>query len=265
MNHSFNTKVAKEYGIEEAILLENIFFWCLKNEKNNKNYFNGQYWTYNSVKAFSEMFDYMTPKKIASALKKLEDDELIATGCYNANKYDRTKWYAITDKGKCILQNGQMENPEKKNQDLPELANELSQNGKIIITDINIDKKQTDINTDKDVSTSEVKEYPKEAEELTTYLYSECQKNDTHFKRTEKQLKAWISDFEKLHRIDGREWTEITAVLKWAKQSDFWKPNILSASKFRQKYEMLYSQMQSDYKRKGKVFMKNDVYTGGDW
>lgn len=153
-------------------------------------------------------------------------------------------------------------------QSLQGVVNKVAEGSKQSLHNNIINNISNNINDNTPIPESESenkKEYPKEAEELTTYLYSECQKNDTHFKRTEKQLNAWISDFEKLHRIDGREWTEITAVLKWAKQSDFWKPNILSASKFRQKYEMLYSQMQSDYKRKGKVFMKNDVYTGGDW
>ena len=28
MNHSFDIDIAKEYGLNEAIILNNIFFWC---------------------------------------------------------------------------------------------------------------------------------------------------------------------------------------------------------------------------------------------
>lgn len=103
---------------------------------------------------------------------------------------------------------------------------------------------------------------PPEAKELAMYLYHECQKNDSHFVRTEQQLTTWANDIDKLHRIDKRDWIEIKAVLSWAKNNDFWKSNILSGKKFRDKYEMLFSQMKSKSKT---VFMKNDVYKGDAW
>ena len=103
MNHSFNVQIAKDYGIEEAILLENIFFWCEKNRANRK-LINGKPWTYNSVKAFNELFCYMSPSKISRALANLEKNGLIETGNFNKNPYDRTKWYCITEKAKQIFQ-----------------------------------------------------------------------------------------------------------------------------------------------------------------
>ena len=33
--HSFNIDIAKEYGILEAVLLNNIYFWVEKNANNN--------------------------------------------------------------------------------------------------------------------------------------------------------------------------------------------------------------------------------------
>ena len=129
MNHHFNTDVAEKYGIEEAILFENIYYWCIKNKANNHNFFDGNYWTYNSVKAFSDMFKYMNPKKITAALKNLEESGLITSGCYNENKYDRTKWYAITDFGYSIYQNREMDNPKTENRN--------TNNGQMIVTDIN--------------------------------------------------------------------------------------------------------------------------------
>ena len=94
MNHSFNTTVAKEYGLEEAILLENIYFWCKKNESNGK-LINGKPWTYNSVRAFNQLFDYISPSKITRALKNLETNGLIEVSNFNSNSYDRTKWYCV--------------------------------------------------------------------------------------------------------------------------------------------------------------------------
>ena len=72
MNHSFNVELAIKYGIEEAILIENFAFWIKKNAANNKNYINGEYWTYNSAKALEELFPYMNLKKVQRTLLRLE-------------------------------------------------------------------------------------------------------------------------------------------------------------------------------------------------
>jgi hypothetical protein len=42
----------------------------------------------------------------------LIDDGLVITGNYNKVAYDRTLWYALTQKGKCILHFDGMENTE---------------------------------------------------------------------------------------------------------------------------------------------------------
>lgn len=116
MNHSFDVDIATQYGILEAILLDSINYWSLKNEANKKNYFDGNYWTYNSTRAFSELFPYASQKKIQTALKKLIKEGLIVTGNYNKNAYDRTLWYALTEKGKYITRKGKMEFQKKENE-----------------------------------------------------------------------------------------------------------------------------------------------------
>ena len=133
MQHSFNVELAKEYGILEAVLLNHLWFWIKKNKANNDNYFDGNYWTYNSKKAFSELFPYASERQIDYALKKLIDCGLVITGNYNKSSYDRTLWYAITKVGYSILQNCEMETTKL-----------LNGNDKIVqpIPDIN-----TDINT----------------------------------------------------------------------------------------------------------------------
>lgn len=123
MAHFFDEDIAVVYGVNAAIIIQNIFFWVEKNRMNNKNFFDGTYWTYNSIRAFEEMFPYMSAKQIRSTLKKLEDEGLIVTGNYNDTAYDRTKWYAMTDKGnalfkkgKSILPKGQINGDERANQ-----------------------------------------------------------------------------------------------------------------------------------------------------
>ena len=99
MNHFFNTGIAKKYGIKEAILFENLVHWVKLNKANRRNFVNGKYWTYNSVKSFQEAFDYMSAREISNALNRLEAKGLIESGCFNDNRCDRTKWYTISDFG----------------------------------------------------------------------------------------------------------------------------------------------------------------------
>lgn len=115
MEHSFNVDVAIKYGIEEAILLNHIYFWIEKNKANDKHFHDGKYWTYNTKKAFSKLFPYMTPRKIDYALNNLIEKGLIITAYYNEKPTDRTLWYSLTKMGYCILQNCEMENTKLEN------------------------------------------------------------------------------------------------------------------------------------------------------
>lgn len=115
MNHTFNIEVAQKYGVDESIMLENIAFWVNKNKANKKHFYDNEYWTYNSTRAFTELFPYWTEKQIQRILKSLENQGLLKTGNYNKVAYDRTKWYGLTEKSKSIYSNGKMEILEKEN------------------------------------------------------------------------------------------------------------------------------------------------------
>lgn len=133
MQHSFDVDIAKEYGILEAILLNHLWFWIKKNEANETNYYDDNYWTYNSTRAFNELFPYVSQRQIQNALNHLKEEEIILTGNYNKSAYDRTLWYAFSKKGKCIMQKCKMEDAEK--------GNGLCENGKPI-PDINTNENQ---------------------------------------------------------------------------------------------------------------------------
>ena len=99
MQHSFDVEIATKYGIAEAILLNNLYFWIKHNSANETNYYDGMYWIIMSVKEYKELLPYFGEKKIKNALSNLENEELIVTGNYNKLPFDKTKWYAITEKG----------------------------------------------------------------------------------------------------------------------------------------------------------------------
>ena len=139
MQHSFDIDIAKEYGILEAILLNNMWFWVERNKANETNFYDGHYWTFNSTKAYTELFPYVTQRQIQNALKHLRDEDILQVGNYNKLTYDRTLWYAFTEKGKCIMQKCKM--------DCVKMSNALCNNVQPI-PDINTDNKTSYINTD---------------------------------------------------------------------------------------------------------------------
>ena len=112
--HSFNLRIASKYGVNCAVILQNLLFWTEHNKANNTHFHDGYYWTYNSNQAFAKQFQYITPKQIRYALEKLKAEGLILTARYkedNIDSRDRTLWYAVTQKA-IDLMNGKEEADE---------------------------------------------------------------------------------------------------------------------------------------------------------
>ena len=105
MTHHFKVALAKEFGIESAVLIDEFRFQISRNKANEKNFYDGRYWTYNSQKAYTEIFPYLSVGQIKRAISSLIDKGILLKGNYNANQYDRTNWYAFSDKGLSIVQN----------------------------------------------------------------------------------------------------------------------------------------------------------------
>lgn len=146
MSHCFEPEIAVKYGVNAAILFYNISYWVEYNQANDKNYFDGEYWTFSSIKAFKELFPYLSEKQIRAALQKLIDNDIIKTGTYNKLAYDRTKWYTITEKGKSILPICQMDFTERANENVQKVQMKVDKRDKpipYINTNIN-----PNINTD---------------------------------------------------------------------------------------------------------------------
>lgn len=122
MNHSFDVGIATRYGVYEAIFIENIRFWVLKNKANNKHFHKGKYWTYNSAKAYSVLFPYWSRQQVERIIQKLKLAGAIEVDNFNSNPYDRTNWYTLND----------------------EMLSSNSRNGNIKIDE----SSNTDINTD---------------------------------------------------------------------------------------------------------------------
>lgn len=145
--HYFSIEIAKEVGVNAAVVFQNLHFWIQHNEEKQINYHDGKYWTYNSVETMKTVLPYMTANQIRLALQKLKEAELIETGNYNKMKYDKTAWYSVGEKAKILL--------EKDNSISEKSQTESTKNNLAIgnfqkpIPDINPRYKNKNINPDR--------------------------------------------------------------------------------------------------------------------
>lgn len=68
--------------------------------------------------------------------------------------------------------------------------------------------------------------------------------------RTEAEKRKWAVHIERMQRLDGLSTEQIRDTLVWAMQDGFWRTNIRSTGKFREKFQTLY--LQSKRKSGGK-------------
>ena len=161
-DHLLSVEVAVDFGVNAALIFHNIANWCEHNRANRKHFFDGRYWTYNSISAFSEIYPYFTEKQIRNAIDKLIEGGLIVKGNYNKLAFDKTTWYALTDKGEAYRSRrangcdgeGERICPECQT-DSPEKSNGFASEGEAIPCVNTFDKRTIGKPTDIDIEAEE--------------------------------------------------------------------------------------------------------------
>lgn len=88
--------LAQKIGLNEAIVIQQLHYWIMQNKRQNKNFYDGRYWTFNSFENWhKDTFYFWGLNTIKRTFKKLENEGLLIIGNYNKKGYDRTKWYSI--------------------------------------------------------------------------------------------------------------------------------------------------------------------------
>ena len=117
MYYSFDVNAAARYGVEEAVLLEHIRFWCEKNEANPDCQQEGRCWMYASAARLAEHFPFWSVPKIRRLLKSLVRQGALLEGRFGRFAFDRTLWYAVSESASSMFQNRHLQkaNPEHSN------------------------------------------------------------------------------------------------------------------------------------------------------
>lgn len=91
----------------------------------------------------------------------------------------------------------------------------------------------------------------KEATMLAALLKAEILRNRCDFTTTQAQDRKWVASADRMLRIDKRNPEEATELIRWAQRDEFWKGNILSMNKFREKFVQLA--LKAEGRTNGKV------------
>lgn len=245
MHFMFNGEVAEIYGTNEAVFIQNLFFWTEKNRANGRHFYDGRYWTYSSMDAFTELFPFLTKKQIRGVITRLSNAGAIHIGNFNKKGFDRTQWYSLSDD---VLE---MLSDTKGHSHVTGRALPSAPEG-TPIPDIYTDSKPYIRDSSSEVATAPADKVKVSFErdsrpyKCALYLAGQISERIPGKRYAEATLQSWAKDFDRVNRLDGHSWDDIGTVLTFSQNDSFWQGNILSGAKFRKQYDQLYLKMQKE-------------------
>ena len=223
MNFSFDGDFAKEHGVNEAIMYQYFSYWIAKNKANDKHFYDGYTWTYNSQKALTELFPFWNRAKIQRIISSLEKQGLLIKGNYNQLAYDRTTWYALPKFEQSVVQNQTV--------NCSDLNNERFKNEQPIPINYQLTKQLTNKDIKDIVEHSPTEPVP--YQEVVEYLNQKTGKNFKHTSKvTQRHIRArlaegfTVSDFKQVIDKKCSDW------LRDQKMKEYLRPETLFGTKF---------------------------------
>ncbi len=80
---------------------------------------------------------------------------------------------------------------------------------------------------------------------LAKFLENNITENNPKFPQSESQRQRWAKDFDLMIRRDKIDADDIAEVIEWCQRDNFWRSNILSGKKLREKYQQLRMKIES--------------------
>ena len=105
----------------------------------------------------------------------------------------------------------------------------------------------------KDKYSEDSKEY-----KLSILLRDLILRRDENSRCKNADMQKWSKEIDLLHRKDNRSYENIEKIIRWCQQDTFWKANILSTHKLREKFDSLYQKAFCENKSYNRNNFKND-------
>jgi len=98
---------------------------------------------------------------------------------------------------------------------------------------------------DNDVKKKKIFETDSDPYLLAKFLEKCIAENNPKFPQNESQRQRWAKDFDLMIRRDKIDADDIAEVIDWCQNDSFWRSNILSGKKVREKYQQLRMRIES--------------------
>ena len=80
---------------------------------------------------------------------------------------------------------------------------------------------------------------------LAKFLENNIKENNPKFPKSESQRQRWAKDFDLMIRRDKIDADDIAEVIEWCQRDNFWRSNILSGKRLRERYQQLKMRMEN--------------------
>lgn len=104
LEHHFPPLIAERYGVFEAVLLRDIYHWCVTNRNNGEYFLEGRWWTYQTMKGFCLRHTYWTKNQVEHIIKNCKKKGALLSGHFSDDPFNRTCWYSLTDEGWALFE-----------------------------------------------------------------------------------------------------------------------------------------------------------------
>ncbi|MDM5333411.1 hypothetical protein QUF56_09250 [Ureibacillus composti] len=244
--------LAAKIGLNNAIIIQQVHYWL----RVSNNVRDGHKWVYRTLEEWHLEFPFWSKSTLDRAIKSLEEQNLLVVGNYNRLKMDRTKWYRINyeslDKlcNDAFHQNDEMDlvkietsissncingNRQNEENDFANLTRPITRE---------YTENTTENTTEKKKSRKPVYDESSAEFQLANLLYEKIQQDDPSFKKP--NLQSWSDHIRLMMERDERTEEQIRYLIEWSQSNSFWKSNILSTKKLREKATTLIRQIKAE-------------------
>lgn len=179
MNDHFFKVLAKDYGVNCAVVLKEIYFWLKVNLKKKRNIIKGSVWTYSSVKELEKRIVFLSDSQIRTAISRLIKLGVLVKD-FLGKGYDRTSWFSIPKEvfEKLLRLEKSTRHPSDKSDNLISCLSQIH-----LLNSANDINNNINISFNKEYITKNIKEEeappsPEETEKLEAFVKSRLEKEN---------------------------------------------------------------------------------------
>lgn len=89
----FSPTLAKHFGINAALVLQQVHFWVEHNKEKKKAWSGGHYWSFHTYEQWLEQFPWMSEPTLRRTFRSLEKRGFLIS--FQQRSSNRTKWYRV--------------------------------------------------------------------------------------------------------------------------------------------------------------------------